>query len=110
MTNREALLAAVLAGPADDTARLVLADLFRESDEEGERALGQFVWAGVTAARFRDDEVIDDPLYYAAQKEIAAVASAGYPARWLCSLGLGPMPLTAISFSNIASSRSVANP
>jgi hypothetical protein len=38
--------------------------------------------------------VIDDPLYYAAQKEIAAVASAGFPARWVANLGIGPQPLT----------------
>ena len=82
----------MLENPADDTARLVLADLLRESDDPDDRALGRFLWAGVTAARFRGDRVIDDPLYYAAQREIAAVASAGYPARWLCSLGAGPVP------------------
>ena len=38
--------------------------------------------------------MIDDPLYYTATGEIAAVASAGYPARWFADLGLGPRPLT----------------
>jgi uncharacterized protein (TIGR02996 family) len=93
VTDRETLLAAVLADPADDTARLVLADLLRESDASADRALGQFIWAGVTISQFREDSVIDDPLYYTAQKALAAVASAGFPARWLSALGLGPQQL-----------------
>jgi uncharacterized protein (TIGR02996 family) len=83
VTDREALLAAVLADPADDTARLVLSDLLRESDIPGDQALGRFIWAGVTAARFRDEEMILDPLYYTAQQEIAEVTSEGWPAVWL---------------------------
>jgi uncharacterized protein (TIGR02996 family) len=39
-TDRDALLAAVLGDPADDTARLVLADCLRESDDEDDRARG----------------------------------------------------------------------
>jgi uncharacterized protein (TIGR02996 family) len=38
VTDRDTLLAAVLADPLDDTARLVLADLLRESDDPEERA------------------------------------------------------------------------
>ena len=94
VTDRDTLLAAILNNPADDTARLVLADLRRESDEAEAQARGRFLWAGVTASRFRDTEVIDDPLYYTATGEIAAVASAGFPARWFADLGLGPRPLT----------------
>jgi uncharacterized protein (TIGR02996 family) len=82
----------VLGNPGDDTARLVLADLLRESDDPHDRALGRFVWAGVTAAGFRDDRLLEDPLYYAAQREISAVASAGFLTGWVCSLGLGPYP------------------
>jgi uncharacterized protein (TIGR02996 family) len=93
VTDRETLLAAVLADPTDDTTRLVLADLLRESDDATDRALGQFIWAGVTISPFREDRVIDDPLYYTAQKALAAVASAGLPARWLTALGLGPQQL-----------------
>jgi uncharacterized protein (TIGR02996 family) len=93
MSDRDAILAAILADPADDTARLVLADLLRESELPDDRARGRFLWAGVTAARHRDDRLIDDPLYYGAQREIEAVASAGYPARWLSALGVGPQPL-----------------
>ncbi len=94
MTDRETLLAAVLADPADDTARLVLADFLREADDPAERALGQFLWSGVTISRFADDDMIDDPLYYTAQNALATVASAGFPARWMADLGLGPRLLT----------------
>jgi uncharacterized protein (TIGR02996 family) len=94
VTDRDTLLSTVLANPADYTARLVLADLLRESDDPDEQARGRFLWAGVTAAGFRDHELIDDPLYYSAQEEINAVAVAGYPALWLSALGLGPQPLT----------------
>ncbi|VTU00895.1 unnamed protein product [Gemmataceae bacterium] len=95
MTDPAALWAACLADPTDDTARLVLADLLRESDDPDQQARGRFLWAGVTAARWsRDNDVIDDPLYYTAQRELAAVATAGYPAHWLGLLGVGPDPLT----------------
>lgn len=84
-----ALLGQVLANPSDDTARLVLADLLRESDNPDERARGRFLWAGVTTAQFRNDDLIDNPIYYTAGQEIAAVAKAAYPARWLTELGFG---------------------
>ncbi len=93
MNERTAIHELILANPADDTARLVLADLLRESDDEDEQARGRFLWAGVTASRFIEDDLIEDPLYYTAQQEIAAVASAGYPARWLIDLGIGSHPL-----------------
>jgi uncharacterized protein (TIGR02996 family) len=86
------LLDTVLANPADDTARLVLADLLRESDEAKERARGQFLWAGVTAARYRNDDLIEDRLFYTAHQEIEAVTTAGYPVRWLAELGIGSQP------------------
>jgi uncharacterized protein (TIGR02996 family) len=89
LNERSALLDLILANPADDTSRLVLADLLRESDDASEIARGRFLWAGVTAARFSNDDLIDDPLYYTAQQEIAAVSSAGYPAGWLADLGIG---------------------
>ena len=95
MTNRDALFASILADPVDDTARLVLADLLRESDDPDEQARGRFLWAGVTASRFHDHDLIEDSFYYTAQREIDAVASAGYPALWLSALGLGPQHLTA---------------
>ncbi|MBA4190221.1 MAG: hypothetical protein C0467_19725 [Planctomycetaceae bacterium] len=94
MTDRESLLASVLADPADDTTRLVLADFFREADDPETRARGQFLWGGVTAGSFREDELIEDRLYYTAQAEIAAVASAGFPAEWLAAIGIGPNPLS----------------
>jgi uncharacterized protein (TIGR02996 family) len=93
VTDRESLLATVLDNPADDTARLVLADLLRESDDADQKAQGRLLWAGVVAATFRTEELIEDRLFYTAQAELAAVAATGYPARWLSSLGLGPSPL-----------------
>jgi len=94
MTDRNTLLATVLENPDDDTARLVLADLLRESEDAEEQARGRFLWGGITAAAYRDEELIDDRLFYTAQAELGAVASSGYPAHWLASLGIGPSPLT----------------
>ena len=48
----------------------------------------------MTASRFRDHELIDDPDYYRALNEISAVASAGAPARWLAALGPGHPSVT----------------
>jgi uncharacterized protein (TIGR02996 family) len=93
-TDRDTLLATLLTNPTDNTARLVLADLLREADDGEQQALGRFLWAGVTAASFHEDDLIEDQLFYTAQAEIAAVASSGFPATWLGSLGLGPTPLT----------------
>jgi uncharacterized protein (TIGR02996 family) len=95
LNERSALLEMILANPADDTYRLVLADLLREMNDPSEEARGRFLWAGVTAARFRDVDVIDDPIYYMAQMEIEAVAIAGYPSRWLGELGIGARKLEA---------------
>jgi uncharacterized protein (TIGR02996 family) len=91
LTDRAVLFSTVLDDPADDTARLVLADWL---EEHGEEPLGRFLRAGVTASRFRGADLIDDPAYYAALAEIAAVAKTGAPARWVAALGLGPDPLT----------------
>ena len=87
MTDRDALLAVCLNGPADDHARLILADAL---DENVEGELARFVRAGVTVARFADVDLIDSPDYYAALGEIADVAGTGEPARWVAALGLGP--------------------
>jgi uncharacterized protein (TIGR02996 family) len=92
VTDREALLAAALANPAGDTARLVLAESF---DENGEPDLGRFLRAGVLASRYRTAAVIEDREFYDALAELSTVASSGAPARWLAALGLGPSPVTA---------------
>jgi uncharacterized protein (TIGR02996 family) len=92
VTDRDALLAAVLENPADDTARLVLADYL---EENGEPDLGRFLRAGVVASRYRTATVIEDREFYGALAELSAVAESGAPARWLAALGLGPSPLTA---------------
>jgi len=93
VNDRDALLTAILNDPADDLARLVLADLLRESDDLDDRARGRFLWAGVTASQYRSTELIEDRLYYTAQDEFTEIASAGYPARWLAALGLGSSEL-----------------
>lgn len=93
MTDRDSLLAGILAEPADDTIRLVFADLLRESDDIADQALGRFVWAGVIAAQFRKHENIDDPIYYSAHCEIEDVAIEGHPYRWLAELGIGSVPI-----------------
>jgi uncharacterized protein (TIGR02996 family) len=90
VNDRAILLALALSDPADDTARLVLADFL---EERGEEALGRFLRAGVVASRFRGPDLIDDPDYYAALRTISEVAASGNPAMWLSALGLGPSPL-----------------
>lgn len=90
MDDRIALLANVLNNPADDTARLVLADWL---EEHGEEALGRFVRAGLVAARFRNEELIDATEYYDALDTISNVVTGGEPAQWLSALGIGPAPL-----------------
>jgi len=93
LTDHAILLATSLDNTTDDTVRLVLADLLRESDDPEGQARGRFLWGGVTAATFRDEQIIEDSLYYTAQGELVAVTTAGDPARWLNSLGIGPSPL-----------------
>jgi uncharacterized protein (TIGR02996 family) len=94
MTDRDALLAGVLNDPADETARLVLADYL---EENGEPDLGRFIRAAVTAARFRDrgPELEERELFDAALGEVAAQVVAGNPVAWVADLGLGPRPLTS---------------
>lgn len=92
--NRASLLTAIFENPEDDTPRLVLADFLRESENRDEHTYGQFLWACVTVAYFRGQVAIDDPLYRSAMQEMLSVASQGYPALWMSSLGLGPAPLT----------------
>ncbi|MFO0822571.1 MAG: TIGR02996 domain-containing protein [Gemmataceae bacterium] len=94
MNASDPLFTCVLENPADNTARLVLADCLRESSDPEAQALGRFLWGGVTAAGFRGDELLDDPLFYVAQTEIASVAARGFPASWIAALGLAPQPLT----------------
>lgn len=92
MTDRDVLLAAVLNRPDDDTPRLMFADWLGEQSDAGDQALGRFVWAGVTAAKYRAEELIEAVEFYTALRELTAVAAAGHPARWLAALGLGPSP------------------
>lgn len=88
MNDRTILLTHILTNPADDTCRLVFSDLLRESDAPSDQARGRFLWAGVTASRFRNADLIEDPLYYTAHQEIEEVASAGHPVRWLAEYGI----------------------
>ncbi len=92
MNDRDLLFSNVLNAPADEAARLVLADWLEENDEE---TFGRFVRAGILAAQFRTLDRLDDPTYYDFLRVIAAVTQSGVPARWLSALGIGPSPLTA---------------
>lgn len=92
MTDHNAILAMIRDNPADDTLRLVLADLLRESNNPDEQALGRFLWAGVTA--FRLSQSPEDPVNQTALAEIVNVTHEGHPARWLADLRLGPSPLS----------------
>jgi uncharacterized protein (TIGR02996 family) len=90
LDDRTALLTNVLDAPADDTARLVLADWL---EEHGEEPLGRFARAGVLAARYRRLEALDAVEYYDAIRTINDVATAGAPARWLSADGIAAAPL-----------------
>jgi uncharacterized protein (TIGR02996 family) len=92
MSDRHTLLRAVLENPADDTARLVLADSLRESDDRADQLQGQFLWAGVIAHQYAGRSLEYDR-YRLAMKELEPIIHAGHPARWLANLGIGPSPL-----------------
>ncbi len=94
MSNHSALFTSVLENPADDTTRLVLADLLRESDDPHEQARGRFLWAGVMVAHFNRETNPTDPICRSALDEITASTKQGYPARCLSLLGLGPSPFS----------------
>jgi uncharacterized protein (TIGR02996 family) len=93
LNSHSALLSLIFENPADDTARLVLADLLRESDDPEEQARGRFLWAAVTTARYTTTGAIVDDVYRIALKEVNSIIEEGYPARWLSRLGIGPRPL-----------------
>jgi uncharacterized protein (TIGR02996 family) len=93
VNSQTALLNFILENPADDTARLVLADLLRESDDPDEQASGRFLWAGVVAHTLYESSQTD-PLYKVARTELQTLATAGLPARWVGDLEIGPSPLT----------------
>jgi uncharacterized protein (TIGR02996 family) len=90
--DRTALLNCVLNAPADDAARLVLADWLEEHNEED---FGRFLRAGVLASQYRSIELLDDQNYYELLRTISDLTLAGAPARWLSELGVGPTPLTS---------------
>jgi uncharacterized protein (TIGR02996 family) len=93
LTNPTALLATVLANPADDTSRLVLADMLRESDDPEEQTRGRFLWGAVTTTRYTAADSIPDEVFRTALNEVNSIIEEGYPARWLSKLGIGPRPL-----------------
>jgi uncharacterized protein (TIGR02996 family) len=90
--DRTALLNCVLNAPADDAARLVLADWL---EEHGEEDFGRFLRAGVLASHYRSLDLLDDPAYYELLRTVSDIALGGGPARWLSELGVGPTPLTS---------------
>jgi uncharacterized protein (TIGR02996 family) len=99
VNSHSALLTLILENPADDTARLVLADLLRESDDEVEQSRGRFIWAGVTAHGLYVQGKITDPVYLTARTELLTLSRVGWPARWMSSLEIGPSPLTVNDWS-----------
>jgi uncharacterized protein (TIGR02996 family) len=93
LNSHSALLTLILENPADDTARLVLADLLLESDDPDTQARGRFLWGAVTTARYSTTGAIVDDTFRTALKEVNSIIEEGYPARWLSKLGIGPTPL-----------------
>jgi uncharacterized protein (TIGR02996 family) len=94
LSDRNTLLRIVLENPADDTARLVLADCLRESDDPNVLARGRFLWAGVVSSRRAPQADEPDPLTELAVCDLMTVTGQGHPARWRADLGIGPSPLT----------------
>src|SRR5580692_11553272 len=92
--DTDPLLELILENPDDDTARLVLADILRESEYPDKQARGRFLWAGVTAYSLCKQVETRNPLYMTARTELRDLARAGWPARCLSQLEIGPSPLT----------------
>lgn len=81
MTDREALLANILAAPGDDLARLVYADWLREQADPLRVAAGRFLWAGVVCSRYRDvRRPIEDDEYWIAVREMGETEKQVIPA------------------------------
>jgi uncharacterized protein (TIGR02996 family) len=87
MTDRQALVRAVLAEPADDLPRLVLADFLDESGE-GERAA--YIRASVRLAELVDGGELDSDEYVGA---VVAVGSTPTQSLWEWAVSDG-MPLS----------------
>lgn len=80
MTDAATFLAAILADPGDDLVRLVFADWLREQPDPGRVAAGRFLWAGVTAARYRGAPgPIEDDDYWLAVREMGEVERRAVP-------------------------------
>jgi uncharacterized protein (TIGR02996 family) len=88
MTDRQALFRAVLAEPADDLPRLVMADFL---DERGEFERAGYIRASVELARLVDADQLDSDGYAAA---VATVASVPFESLWgwACEDGLPLFP------------------
>ena len=69
MSDRAGFLTAILAEPTDDTARLVYADWLREQPGAFDQRHGRFMWAGLTLARFRGQEVVEDGMFFDAIRD-----------------------------------------
>ena len=83
MTDRDALLAAILLDPAEDVPRGAFADCI---EEDGEADRATFIRAGITAAKYRNETVIDAQEYYDALRDISHVCEAGHAAQWVADL------------------------
>ncbi|AWM38179.1 hypothetical protein GobsT_37110 [Gemmata obscuriglobus] len=74
MSERAGFLSAILESPADDTARAAYADWLREQPGAFDRLHGRFLWAGLTLARFRGQEVVEDGMFFDALRDQAEAA------------------------------------
>jgi uncharacterized protein (TIGR02996 family) len=74
MNERAGFLADILANPADDNPRLAYADWLRERDDPFDRLHGRFLWAGLTLARFRGKEAVEDGMFFDAIRDQTASA------------------------------------
>lgn len=85
MTYRDALLLAILLDPPEDVPRGAFADCIQE---DGDDDFAAFIRAGITAAKYRHETVIDAQEYYDALRDINRVCEAGHPAEWIADIGV----------------------
>lgn len=69
VNERAGFLAAILADPADDTARLAYADWLRERDDPFDRLHGRFMAAGLALHHTRVPEENNEGVFFAAARE-----------------------------------------
>lgn len=89
MSERDALLAAVLADPTDDTARLVYADGLEETGPPVARARARFIRLQIELAAYGREPAHDPHDAFETHRQIDAIA-AQWARAWLAEL---PLPV-----------------